>query len=151
MATYTSNLNLKKPAGREHVAIGDINNNMDAIDQAYGTLNSNTAFQVGDTYIINGSQIPFRTLADKSAILFKIRLPKECASNVGSFTVSITTASTTWFTGGSLGNVQSGATADNISLTGRKTIQFSVHVPNTITEVGFGICELNASFTFTAS
>ena len=40
MATYTSNLNLKKPAGSENVAIGDINNNMDTIDQAYGTLNS---------------------------------------------------------------------------------------------------------------
>ena len=41
MASYTTNLNLKKPAGSENVAIGDINNNMDAIDQAYGTLNSN--------------------------------------------------------------------------------------------------------------
>ena len=40
MATYTSNLNLKKPAGSENVAIGDINNNMDAIDTAYGTMNS---------------------------------------------------------------------------------------------------------------
>ena len=39
MASYTTNLNLKKPAGSEAVAIGDINNNMDAIDQAYGTLN----------------------------------------------------------------------------------------------------------------
>ena len=41
MASYTTNLNLKKPAGSENVAIGDINNNMDTIDQAYGTLNSN--------------------------------------------------------------------------------------------------------------
>ena len=40
MASYTTNLNLKKPAGSENVAIGDINNNMDAIDAAYGTLNS---------------------------------------------------------------------------------------------------------------
>lgn len=40
MASYTTNLNLKKPAGSENVAIGDINNNMDTIDQAYGTLNS---------------------------------------------------------------------------------------------------------------
>ena len=40
MASYTTNLNLKKPAGSENVAIGDINNNMDAIDTAYGTLNS---------------------------------------------------------------------------------------------------------------
>ena len=41
MASYTTNLNLKKPAGSENVAIGDINNNMDTIDQAFGTLNSN--------------------------------------------------------------------------------------------------------------
>ena len=41
MASYTTNLNLKKPAGSENVAIGDINNNMDTIDQAYGTLNGN--------------------------------------------------------------------------------------------------------------
>ena len=45
MASYTTNLNLKKPAGSENVSIGDINNNMDLIDQAYGTLNSN---KVGD-------------------------------------------------------------------------------------------------------
>lgn len=48
MASYTTNLNLKKPAGSENVAIGDINNNMDTIDTAYGTLNSKI-----DTYIFN--------------------------------------------------------------------------------------------------
>ena len=35
MASYTTNLNLKKPAGSENVAIGDINGNMDIIDTAY--------------------------------------------------------------------------------------------------------------------
>lgn len=40
MASYTSNLNLKKPSGSENVAIGDINNNMDLIDSAYGELES---------------------------------------------------------------------------------------------------------------
>jgi hypothetical protein len=39
MASYTTNLNLKKPAGSENVAIGDINGNMDIIDTAYGALN----------------------------------------------------------------------------------------------------------------
>ena len=39
MASYTTNLNLKKPAGSENVAIGDINGNMDTIDTAYGALN----------------------------------------------------------------------------------------------------------------
>lgn len=47
MASYTTNLNLKKPAGSENVAIGDINNNMDTIDQAYGTLNSKVTAQAG--------------------------------------------------------------------------------------------------------
>ena len=40
MASYTTNLNLKKPAGSENVAIGDINGNMDIIDTAYGSVNS---------------------------------------------------------------------------------------------------------------
>ena len=40
MASYTTNLNLKKPAGSENVAIGDINGNMDTIDTAYGSLKS---------------------------------------------------------------------------------------------------------------
>ena len=43
MASYTSNLNLKKPSGSENVAIGDINTNMDLIDTAYGNLNSSLA------------------------------------------------------------------------------------------------------------
>ena len=43
MASYTTNLNLKKPAGSENVAIGDINGNMDTIDTAYGALNSKIA------------------------------------------------------------------------------------------------------------
>ena len=43
MASYTTNLNLKKPAGSENVAIGDINGNMDTIDTAYGALNSHIA------------------------------------------------------------------------------------------------------------
>lgn len=49
MASYTTNLNLKKPAGSENVAIGDINNNMDTIDTAYGTLNSNLNNLLGAT------------------------------------------------------------------------------------------------------
>jgi len=63
MASYTTNLNLKKPSGSENVAIGDINNNMDTIDQAYGTLNSNLSTKpTRETITIpaNGSYIiPF--------------------------------------------------------------------------------------------
>ena len=42
MASYTSNLNLKKPAGSENVAIGDINGNMDTIDANLGPLVGST-------------------------------------------------------------------------------------------------------------
>ena len=34
MATYTTNYNLKKPAGTENINIADINSNMDTIDTA---------------------------------------------------------------------------------------------------------------------
>lgn len=34
MATYTTNLNLKKPAASDNVSIGDINGNMDTLDSA---------------------------------------------------------------------------------------------------------------------
>ena len=34
MASYTSNYNLKKPAGTENININDINGNMDIIDAA---------------------------------------------------------------------------------------------------------------------
>lgn len=40
MASYTTNLNLKKPSGSEAVVIGDINGNMDTIDTAIGALNN---------------------------------------------------------------------------------------------------------------
>ena len=49
MASYTTNLNLKKPAGSENVAIGDINNNMDAIDTAYGEMDNKIKQFVGST------------------------------------------------------------------------------------------------------
>lgn len=41
MASYTTNLNLKKPAASEKVSIADINGNMDIIDTAYSTVNGN--------------------------------------------------------------------------------------------------------------
>ena len=50
MASYTTNLNLKKPAGSENVAIGDINNNMDAIDQAYGSLSSQVNVKLNQSW-----------------------------------------------------------------------------------------------------
>ena len=38
MATYTTNLNLKKPDGTENMNVLDINGNMDLIDAAFGDV-----------------------------------------------------------------------------------------------------------------
>lgn len=38
MATYTPNLNLKKPVGTDYVRIGDFNENADALDSSIGDL-----------------------------------------------------------------------------------------------------------------
>ena len=49
MATYTTNLNLKKPTTSENYNVLDWNNNSDKIDTAYGTLNSQKATLVQKT------------------------------------------------------------------------------------------------------
>ena len=64
MASYTTNLNLKKPAGSENVAIGDINNNMDTIDQAYGTLNSKVSTEEEQTFTGDFSNVTLRRRAN---------------------------------------------------------------------------------------
>ena len=49
MATYTTNLGLKKPAQSDKIRIADINNNMDDIDAAFGDVgNTSVADQMGD-------------------------------------------------------------------------------------------------------
>ena len=49
MATYTTNLGLKKPAQSDKIRIADINNNMDDIDAAFGAVgNTSVATQLGD-------------------------------------------------------------------------------------------------------
>lgn len=67
MATYTSNLNLKKPAANENVNIADINSNMNLIDSAVGNLQS----AIGSTkfvrkYCASGSSLTF-TFSDSCA------------------------------------------------------------------------------------
>ena len=49
MATYTPNLNLKKPATTDYVDIADINGNMDLIDDACNTLSTNMQKKAGWT------------------------------------------------------------------------------------------------------
>lgn len=49
MATYTTNLNLKKPAQSDKIRIADINGNMDDIDAAVGDIGERSiAAQIGD-------------------------------------------------------------------------------------------------------
>ncbi len=87
MASYTTNLNLKKPAGSENVAIGDINNNMDVIDQAYGALSDQIAKQ---TIAISGVTSD-HTIDTNSSLISKIagivydRLSITLTSNVAAF------------------------------------------------------------------
>ena len=50
MATYTTNLNLKKPAGTEDINIADINGNMDTIDAECGLVDISSYFTVNSTY-----------------------------------------------------------------------------------------------------
>lgn len=113
-------------------------------------LKSDVLFTVGSTFALNGAQVNFRTLADKSEIYFVYYLPKECASNVNSFTLSVASSSPIWFSGGGIGAVSQGAQAHNIALRNRKVLAFSLPVTGTIQTDGFGICELNANITFTA-
>ena len=49
MATYTTNLDLKKPAQSDKIRIADINGNMDEIDAAFGAVGeTSVATQLGD-------------------------------------------------------------------------------------------------------
>ena len=49
MATYTQNLDLKKPAQSDKIRIADINNNMDTIDGVVGDVGERSiAAQIGD-------------------------------------------------------------------------------------------------------
>ena len=124
MASYTTNLNLKKPAGSENVAIGDINNNMDIIDNAYGTLNSNITSQFGklhnykqnsansinielpftpsSSYIANGilynanQQILALIRIDNSPSITKIYASLSLSISVTGNTVTITPSATLW-------------------------------------------------------
>ena len=49
MATYTTNLDLKKPAQSDKIRIADINSNMDEIDAAFGAVGeTSVATQLGD-------------------------------------------------------------------------------------------------------
>lgn len=113
-------------------------------------LKSDVLFKVGDTFALNAAQMNFRTLSNKTEIYFVYYLPKECASEVNSFTVSVISNSPTWFSGGDIGAVSQGAQAHNIALRNRKVLVFSLPVTGTIQDAGFGICELAANITFTA-
>ena len=60
MASYTTNLNLKKPSGSENVAISDINGNMDTIDSAVGALQDRFG-NYSETAITSLDSVPVNT------------------------------------------------------------------------------------------
>lgn len=57
MATYTTNLNLKKPTTSENYNVLDWNNNSDKIDTAYGTLNSQLLAKFRTSHITSISDL----------------------------------------------------------------------------------------------
>lgn len=57
MATYTPNLNLKKPAASDAADIADINGNMDLIDTAVAAI-VNTIYPVGAIYLSTNAASP---------------------------------------------------------------------------------------------
>ena len=66
MASYTPNLNLKKPAGTEDINVADINGNMDLIDAKFGALTGNvkenidsTTEKIGIRLCTDGNQVAF--------------------------------------------------------------------------------------------
>ena len=57
MATYTTNLNLKKPASTDQYNVADMNGNMDTLDSAYDNLEKKTSVTVtlNQTNVSSGS------------------------------------------------------------------------------------------------
>ena len=78
MASYTTNLNLKKPSGSENVAISDINGNMDTIDSAFGTVQN----------MIPSKILPTKTSSATRTIniINSTRAVLTCIANVGNYT-----------------------------------------------------------------
>lgn len=147
--------------GNDHIQIIAIPFQMDnytmyILKKYGGTWGSNwielarDKFKVGDTFSFNGAQVLMRTLADKSGLYFSYRLPKECESNVTSFTVNLTNNSSIWSSGGNIGLISQSSQASNISLKNNKVLTFSLAPTGTIQDNNlFGVCELNATITFT--
>ena len=74
MATYTTNLNLKKQAQSDKIRIADINNNMDDIDAAFGAIGLETAFALSYTILVRGGCI-----SEKDLIRLMCTRPREIA------------------------------------------------------------------------
>ena len=79
MATYTTNYNLKKPAGTELIKVSDINGNMDIIDTAMKTISDDT-----------GHRIDSKLLTVSSSVSqYKVNLPNSCMAFLIGTTSSI--------------------------------------------------------------
>lgn len=119
-------------------------------DDALEDVADDSMFHVGDIYRFDGAQVPFRTLADKSALYFCIHMPKELGDDVTSFNVAFTTPGNTWFSNGSAGSIPTNATIGNKSIQGVSTVRFSTTTSATpLANTGFGLAELYGTVTFT--
>lgn len=113
-------------------------------------IQQSTAFHVGDTYNFASAQMPFRTLADKSAIYFCIHMPKAIGNDVTGFNVSFSGTGNTWFSNGSAGTIPTDATIGNKSINGSSVVRFTTTTSATpLANSGFGIAELYGTITFT--
>lgn len=96
MATYTENLNLKKPSLTDPASIGDINNNMDLIDGAFtnaivpdSVLSSGWAFTASQYR----SNINITTLTPREGYV-PIVYSVECANNTNISIINYSTNDT---------------------------------------------------------
>ena len=102
MANYTPNYNLKKPIDSEYYDVADQNGNMDKIDTALSTLNSNIAnlittdsFTTDSATIAAGDRGVFTKSVTKTGYTALGIIQIALANNwleIGSFTISGNTA-----------------------------------------------------------
>ena len=119
MATYTSNLNLKKPGENEDALIQDINDNMDKLDAFAGDMRNSS---IGTFTTLSG----FADMLDTLLVAMPSNGVKsfsvDCAANVGVFTSSTRYFGTLFksSTSTSYAHVEMRAMASTVSIIGRR-------------------------------
>ena len=120
MASYTPNYNLKKPADADSYDIADHNGNMDKIDTALNTLNSNLS-KVGHTTTITAT-----TLADLKTNLL------DAVNGVASGDMLAVRIAPSFSSDGFTSGTTYGGYAYNIFKSGGTTSYFSAMISNNV-------------------